>query len=117
MVAMAITTHMPTPLRVDVFLSLAGIANWGPTTLRDLEKLTKKIKRTLRKRHDLIHALWGPAADYDGATAFTRKARGKVEFNFKDKSAKDMEKIADELFEASSGLKDFLTKCGVWPPP
>ncbi|MCH8091303.1 MAG: hypothetical protein IIC57_03035, partial [Proteobacteria bacterium] len=99
---MAITTHMTTPLRVDVLLSLAGVANWEPTTLGELEKLTKKIQRTLRKRHDLIHALWAPAADHNGATAFTTKARGKVQYSFKDKSAKEIEKIADELYEASS---------------
>jgi hypothetical protein len=102
-IGQALTTHIPTRVRLDIYLSLADKL-LSPQEREDISKLIKRINDLHPDRNLLTHAEWLP---WKIPQILKVQARGAVTRSFYEPTIpfleqlyKDIGKVADELESA-----------------
>jgi len=104
----AVTQHMPLPLKFSVLQSAAEIRLDDLDALDELDDLLERIKAALEKRNGIVHDSW--ATEPLGRTVHrvTQKARVRVEANMMAVNVADVGNDANEIVAAGLALMKFL---------
>ncbi len=113
---MAVTTHMPNPLRMNTLKAAAEIRINDPALLDELDKLLGSLDSAINRRNDFAHQCW--ATDPDIGDVFTVKnsARGSVTTELLPQSIDKVESEAVAIYEAGIALWTFLMRNNLTPP-
>lgn len=102
----AFTSHMSTPARLDVLMSLARLSDLSADQVTALETLCTKIRRDLSpRRNEVIHGLWGTLPiDQLEAKLHKISARGTVNYEIVTKSSTDLSNLVVDISDASLAM-------------
>ncbi len=113
---MAVTTHMPNPLRISTLKAAAEIKIDAPELLDELDKLLDSVEKALKSRNDYSHQSW--AIDHETGEVFTAKisARGSVTADLLLQSVSKIKIEAFAIYDAGMALRMFLDRNNLVPP-
>jgi hypothetical protein len=113
---MAVTTHMPMPLRLSVLRSAAEIRIDDLDALDELDDLLEEIEQAFGKRNAIAHHQW--CSDPKTGATFTVKetARVSVQADLLPMSVDQIESDALFIYNAGLRLFQFLKTRGLQPP-
>jgi hypothetical protein len=97
----AITTHLTTPLRLDMILSLAQ-TRLHKSLRQSLKDCISRIRPLMAERNTMTHAQWSMTPK--GILRQTYKARGKLKPAFDLVSVEGIEALADRIQTESANL-------------
>ncbi len=113
---MAITTHMPQPLRLNALKATAEIKINDPALLDELDDLIADVNKSTDNRNAYSHQCW--AIDPETGEIFTQKisARGSVSAGLIPQSIDKIKSEALEIYDAGIALWSFLARNNLIAP-
>ena len=113
---LAITTHMPMPLRLSVLRSVAEIRIDDLDALDELDDLLERFETATQKRNSVAHNDW--CRDPETNALFTMKttSRARLEGDLLPMSVDHIESDALFIYQIGLDIYVFLQKHGLIPP-
>lgn len=113
---MAVTTHMPDPLRFSVLRSVAEITIDDVDSLDELDEILANVQMALNKRNAFAHQSW--CRDPDAGELFTDKidARSRLEADRIPRTIDQVERESLAIYDAGIRLMTFLMKMNLLAP-
>jgi hypothetical protein len=105
-VGRAITTHIPFRTRIDIARSYTRQRKMDPQLIMELDKLLVEIDKKRGERNAYVHARWDRYPAQPHTTAHTFAAHRELEWRTQNVTAKDVEKVADDIIVLNGKLTD-----------
>jgi hypothetical protein len=95
---------------LDLFSSLCINKMKNETASTELKELVKKVYQVEQKRNSIIHSLWAVGNTGDTITRFKQTAKSSkgLHFQYEQVTVEKLQKIADEIAEATAEVHNFL---------
>jgi hypothetical protein len=113
----AVTQHMPIPLKLSVLYSAAEIRLDDLDDLDKLDELLATVKDTLDKRNAIVHDSWAVEAQTRKAHRISQKARVRVEAESNPITVDEVVGDAVSILDAGLALYEFFSDRNLLPQP
>ena len=113
-VGMAVTRHMPLPLRLSVLRSVSKL-RLKPPQQASLEDKLGDVETAHRKRNALVHHHWGYDAERQEYFVIGESAIVEGETELRPKTLAQIQDDAEFIYDAGMGLMTFLIMTDLLP--
>lgn len=114
---MAVTTHMAMPQRFSALRAVAKIRIDDLDALDELDDILDRIGKAFDQRNGVVHHQWSIEPKTGRVYVVKETARVRVQTDVIEMSAKAVEAIAKEVYEAGMALFLFTKKYKLFPAP
>lgn len=111
----AVTTHMTTPHRKDVFLAAAELRIDDVNILIQLEDILNELVEALKVRNDYVHNSTARTKSTNETFMVRSEARGSVNVSLLPLSVEVIRRDAQRIYKAGISLYGLLSQLGLLP--
>jgi hypothetical protein len=112
----AVTQHMPLPLKFSVLYSTAEIRIDDLDALDELDRLAADVKAALDQRNGIVHDSWAVSKKDGVLFRISQSARIRVELDAIPIAIEEVVKVGATVEAAGLALMKFLMLQGLLPP-
>lgn len=107
---MAVTTHMPQPLRITTLKAAAEIKLEDPDLLDELDEIIATLETALSSRNNYAHQSWAVHPDTGDVYTVKIAARGSVTTELIPQTVDEIKSEALSIYDAGDSLWSFLIR-------
>jgi hypothetical protein len=111
----AVTQHMPLPLKFSVLYSVAEIRLNDLDALDELDKLAGSAKSALEQRNAVVHDSWAVSKKDGSIYRISQSARTRVEADMVSVTVDEVVKVARAVENSGLALVNFLSVHNLFP--
>jgi hypothetical protein len=112
---LALTTHMTVPMKEQVARTVIELNAASAAVVDEVDDILDRIRDALAKRNVMIHSPLCRHPHTEEVSSQRLSARGTIDFELRPISVKEIEDVAEEIYDAGMDLMRFMMAAQIGP--